>query len=216
MVGADEPQQQWVDVRFVLLTDSTVEPPDTLPHVQALVVGRGREIQKLYEEPPVIRHPVGSDTPELVTLTLTPRDVVLPNDVDARAIDVSPHSLSLAFRVTEERRVPVRSALRVVPDSGLHLVGSPRLEPERVRIRGPRRLVRAITAISTDQATLVIRDTVTVRTVALDTAGLGVQVTPTEVRVRVTAAYDLVFIPPIPGPTTSRGPRDTARALRHP
>ncbi len=190
VVGTEEPSNKWVDVRLALVLDSNVTLQDTLPHVQALVVGRERELLKLYAEQPVIRRVVTSNTPDAVTLELRPEDVILPANVTARVTDVRPNALPLAFTVTLHRRLPVRPSLQVSADSGLRLIEPPRVDPESVDVRGPRAAVRTLEAIPTERTILVVRDTIMTRLVPLDTAGLGVQVSPAEVRVHVSALRD--------------------------
>lgn len=185
VVSAEQPTEEWIDVRLALIADSSVTLRDSLPEVQALVVGRARDLLKLYSEPPVLRHAVGADTPDRAVIDLRPNDVDVPGNVDARVRDVRPRQLTLRVVVTEARRVPVRLAVDVVADSGQRLAGLPRVEPESVLVRGPRAVVRQLQAVSTVHDRLVIRDT-TAQVVALDTARLGVRVTPPQVRVSAT------------------------------
>lgn len=206
LVGAEEPTDEWVDVRLALVMDSTVTLRDSTPHVQALVVGRARELLKLYTELPVIRRVVPGDTPDQVALELHPEDVILPGNVSAKVVNISPRAVQLRFAVTEARRVPVRAEVQVAADSGLHLTGAPRLVPESVTVRGARGAVRAIDIVPTARAYILVRDTATTRAVSLDTAGLRVRVTPAEVRVHVSAARDTVIPPPPARDSTHRQP----------
>jgi hypothetical protein len=212
MVGAEEPTDEWVDVRLALVMDSTVALRDSAPHVQALVVGRARELLKLYTELPVIRRVIPDDTPDDITLELRPEDVILPGNVSAKVANISPRAVPLRFRVVESRKVPVRSHVQVATDSGLHLTGAPRFQPESVVVRGARATVRAIESVPTERTYIYVRDTIITRAVPLDTTGLGIRVTPAEVRVHIAAARDaaLPATPdstrraPIPSPATRR------------
>jgi hypothetical protein len=213
MVGAEEPTDEWVDVRIALVMDSTVALRDStdLPRVQALVVGRARELLQLYTERPVIRRMVTADTPDAFTLDLRPEDVILPANVTARVTDVRPRSIPLSFSVTASRRVPVRSAIRATADSGILITGNPRIDPESVMVRGSRSAVRGLSAVPTERVVLVVRDTIGSRMIRLDTTGLGVTVTPAEVRVRVPAMHDTTPPPPFTSPRS-----DTAAKPRKP
>lgn len=189
VVTAEEPTEERVEVRLNILTDSLVELQSPVPRVSALVVGRGRDLLKLYSAPPLIRRRVNSDTPNGVVWRLLPTDVEIPIGVDARVREVQPRSLALRFEVRASRMVPVRSAITIKADSGFHIVGVPIMEPESVRVTGRREEVAAIDSLLTVRTTLSVRDT-TQQQVSLDTAGLRVRVTPARVRVHIHARPD--------------------------
>lgn len=203
MVGTEEPTNEWVDVRLALALDSTVALRDSAPQIQALVVGRARELLKLYTGLPVIHRVIPGNIPDEVTLELRPEDVMLPGNVSAKVTNIAPRTVHLRFHITESRRVPVRARVQVAADSGLRVTGQPDVTPESVLVRGPREVVRTVAYVPTQPAHLDVRDTATTRTVQLDTTGLGVRVTPAEVRVRVSAARDTV-VPPAPPPPLAR------------
>ncbi|HEV2181399.1 MAG TPA: hypothetical protein VGR59_13825 [Gemmatimonadaceae bacterium] len=186
-VSAEEPTEEWVDVRIALVHDSSVTLVDSVPPVQALVVGRGRDLLKLYSTLPVLRRVIDADTATRVTLSLRPGDVDLPSNVDARVRDVRPSAMSVRVRITESRRVPVRSAVEISADSGLHLVGPPNVEPESVDVRGPRDAVRKLTAVYTERRQIEVHDTVSDLLVPVDTAGLHMRVSPPQIRLHILA-----------------------------
>jgi hypothetical protein len=189
IVGAEEPTEEWVDARLVLVMDSTVQLRDSVPRVQALVVGRGRELLKLYAARPVIRRVVSADTPDDVSVELRPGDVDLPSNLEARVRDVRPRLITLRLQVEARRRVPVRSALDLSAERGVRITGGPRFEPESVEVRGPRGDVRAVVSVPTLRAGVVVSDS-TPHVVALDTSRLRVRVVPSRVRVRVPMERD--------------------------
>ena len=188
-VSAEEPTEEWVDVRVALVHDSSVSLVDSLPPVQALVVGRGRDLLKLYTTLPVLRRVIDADTATRITLSLRPGDVDLPSNVDARVRDVRPAAMSLRVRITESRRVPIRSAIELAPDSGLRVVGPPNVEPDSVDVRGPREAVRKLGAVDTERRQIDVHDTITDVLVPVDTAGLRMRVSPPQVRIHVVAAH---------------------------
>jgi len=187
-VSAEEPTEEWVDVRIALVHDSSVTLVDSVPPVQALVVGRGRDLLKLYSTLPVLRRVIDADTATRITLSLRPGDVDLPSNVDARVRDVRPAAIGLRVRITESRRVPVRSAVEIAADSGLRLVGPPNVEPESVEVRGSREAVRKLNAVYTERRQIEVYDTVTDVLVPVDTAGLRMRVTPPQVKLHILAA----------------------------
>lgn len=187
VVSATEPSEQLVPVRFNPLLDSTLTLVEAPPQVQALVIGRTRELLKLYASPPTLRRLVDADVPDTVTIELRPTDVDLPAGVQAIVRDVQPRNITLRFATSASRTLPVRSALTVVADTGIRITGGLRLEPDSVRVTGDRRSVAQLNAVSTIAAQLRVRDSSAV-IVALDTAGLGVAVRPAQVRASVPIA----------------------------
>lgn len=187
VVSATEPSEQLVPVRFNPLLDSSLTLVESPPQVQALVIGRTRELLKLYAAPPTLRRLVDADVPDTVTIELRPTDVDLPAGVQAIVRDVQPRSITLRFATTTTRTLPVRSALNVIADTGIRITGGLRVEPDSVRVSGDRRAIARVNSISTVAGNLRVRDSTAV-VVALDTAGLGVAVRPAQVRVSVPIA----------------------------
>jgi len=183
VVSGERPTEMVVPVRVAIGVDTSVTLRGPTPEVRALVVGRGRDLMKLWDTPPTISQRLGSDVPDSLAIMLEVNNVELPPGVAGIVRDVQPRSLRLRFDVQTKRFVPVRSALRVRADSGFRLTGPVQVEPTRVQLIGERRTVRAIDTVVTASIDLVVRDT-TSMTVALDTAGLGVRVSPAFVRVR--------------------------------
>lgn len=182
VVGAREPTEDLTTVRFVPQLDSALVLRDPAPPIRALVVGRPSEILKLSNTPLVIRRPIPGDAPDTLEVALRPSDIEIPEGVEVIVREVQPRSLRLRFETTANRRVPVRSAL-VLP---AEFAGRARVafDPESVMVMGPRRLVRALRAVST------VRDSVGLdsipRLVDLDTARLGgVAVRPQQVKALV-------------------------------
>lgn len=190
VVSATEPSEQLVPVRFTPLLDSTLTLVEAPPQVQALVIGRTRELLKLYATPLTLRRLVDAGVPDTVTIELRPTDVDLPAGVQAIVRDVQPRSITLRFATTATRTLPVRSALNVVADTGIRFTGGLRLEPDSVRVSGDRRALARINAVSTVAGNLRVRDSSAV-VVALDTAGLGVSVRPAQVRASIPIARTL-------------------------
>jgi hypothetical protein len=109
-VREQETVEEIVPVRFAPRIDSTLVLVDP-PALRSLIVGRGREILKLYSNPPVVRRHFGPDTPESVRLELGPTDVDLPAGVVAIVRDVQPRTVTLVFR----RRTASRPARDTMP-----------------------------------------------------------------------------------------------------
>jgi hypothetical protein len=184
VVSGERPTEMVVPVRVEIGVDTAVTLRGSTPEVRALVVGRGRDLMKLWDTPPTISQRLGSDVPDSLAIMLEVNNVELPPGVAGIVRDVSPRSLRLRFDVQTKRFVPVRSALRIRADSGFRVTGPVQIDPTRVQLIGERRSVRAVDTVRTAAVDIIVRDTISV-TVALDTAGLGVRVNPAFVRVRV-------------------------------
>lgn len=178
LVSAREPIEQVVGVRFQPQLDSNLVLRDPFPMIRAVVLGAPGEIVKLADTPLAIRRPIASDAPDTLVMSLKTSDVQVPEGVEVIVRDIQPRSLTLRFETTTSRRVPVRSALVVRAVSGRIPV---HIDPDSVTVLGPRPSVLRITQVST------IVDTLTIDTlphlVDLDTAGLGVSVRPSQVKV---------------------------------
>ncbi|MDQ3697050.1 MAG: hypothetical protein M3373_03355 [Gemmatimonadota bacterium] len=195
IVSAGESTEKLVEVEFSpLITDSSVQVQSAPPRVSALVVGRGRDLLRLVGSPPIIRRAIGTDAPETMTFRLSPADVRVPSGVDVR--DIQPREVTLRVAVMRSRLVPIVRGFSVVAESGLVMLAPPRMQPESAQITGRRSLVATIDSIVTERRLLVARDTAPIL-LPLDTAGLGVQVTPARVSVRVRVGAPAALRAPV-------------------
>ena len=185
VVGAREPTEEVVGVRFTPKLDSALVLRDPEPMIRALVIGRASEILKLSTTPLVIRRPIESDAPDTLVLSLRTSDVEVPEGVEVIVRDVQPRSLTLRFESTASRQVPVRPAVIVRSPTPVGNIAV-RSEPATVTVLGPRRTVALMRFVST------VADSIGLDTlphlVDLDTAGLGVAVRPPQVKVVVQRA----------------------------
>jgi YbbR domain-containing protein len=179
LVAAREPMEQVVGVRFAPQLDSNLVLRDPPPVVRAVVLGSANEILKLANTPLAIRRPVTGDSPDTLVVSLRATDVAVPDGVEVIVRDVQPHSVTLRFESTTSRFVAVASALLVrgpltspVPIT---------ITPDSVQVSGPRRLIARLRHVSTVVDSIPF-DTLP-HLVDLDTAGLGVVVRPSQVRV---------------------------------
>jgi YbbR domain-containing protein len=190
-VAAEEPTTQLVPVQL------HVEPPPgralrgSIPPVQAVYVGSTRELIKLYSSPPTIRR-VLPDTLSGTeyTLVLAPEDLVVRRNVNVRAQDVQPRTVSVLLDDVARRLVPVVPRVRIVPDSGYAVVGGIAVAPASVAALGPESAIRELDTVHTVSLELTDVTTPVTRTVALDTAGHGrVRFTPSEVTISAEIAF---------------------------
>jgi hypothetical protein len=188
IVSIEEPTEERVNVTLQPVpTDSAIIVKGPLPAVHAWVIGRGRDLFRLVGQPPVIRMPITAEEPETLTVRLTPDMVDLPTDINARVREVQPTSVQLQLDVLAERFVPVASALSIEHDQGMMVDRPMRIEPESVLVAGPRTIVQQLDSVYTRRIVLRVTDTLA-QIVALDTARLGVVVTPARVSIRVWLA----------------------------
>ena len=179
LVAAREPMEQVVGVRFSPQLDSGLVLRDPPPVIRAVVLGSANEILKLANTPLAIRRPVTGDAPDTLVVALRTTDVEVPDGIEVIVRDVQPHSLTLRFESTTSRSVPVRSAVVVRAASAMPIRIT--LDPDSVTVLGPRRLVARLSHVSTMADSIGI-DTLP-HLVDLDTAGLGVVVRPTQVKI---------------------------------
>lgn len=191
IVTAREPNQL-IDVQFAPRLDSSLVLKDPPPPIHALVSGAPQELLKLYSRPLVISRPIAANSPDTVVVDLSTSDVELPPGVDAVVRDVQPRSVTLRFEPTSSRMVPVRSAIQVVVDSLTPAASvAVRLEPESVRVSGPRERVLALDHVTTTRVTIPGGDSLP-HLVDIDTTRLGVRVKPAQVKVHLVPVSSAV------------------------
>ena len=129
---------------------------------------------------------MSANSPDTVVVDLGVQDVEVPQGITVR--DVQPRSVTLRFEPTSTRIVPVRSAVQVVLDS-LTTASDIRvkLDPEKVEVSGPRRLVSALKFVTTTKATIPVGDSIP-HLVDIDTTRLGLRVRPAQVKALVVPA----------------------------
>lgn len=179
VVGAREPVEEVTSVRFAPQLDSAMALRDPHPVIRALVIGRPSEIMKLSNTPLTIRRRIATDAPDTLVVRLRTSDVEVPEGVEVIVRDVQPHELTLRFEHTSSKVVPVRSAIRTMglpPPPGVLV----RLDPSFVTVRGPRTTVSRLRFVATMPDSIAV-DTLP-HLVDLDTAGLGVDVRPAQVK----------------------------------
>jgi len=187
VVGARERTESFVPVSVTPVLDSSLVLLGDPPRLRALVSGSTADVVKLYATPPEIRRSIGGDVPDTLVLDLTPSDVRIPPELsaDVRVLDVQPRSVTLRFETKASDQVPVLNGgrIRVQFAGGAPAPARLRFEPDSVRVTGPRRIVRRLRGIYPVPLTLAAGDTLP-HVADLDTAGLGVTVTPPQVKVR--------------------------------
>ncbi|HEX6057771.1 MAG TPA: YbbR-like domain-containing protein [Gemmatimonadaceae bacterium] len=191
VASARQPSEQLVPVTLDLRLDSTLVLVSNPPQVRALVLGSARDVLNLYATPPTIRRTVEADTPDTLVMVLTPEDVQLPLGTEGqlRVRDVQPRSITLRFRSTMQRLLPVRSQLRFSGDSGWVVSGTPTIQPDSVLVSGPRVRVQRLENVQTVARDVVVRPGVSLD-IPLDTSELGVSIQPRTVRVTVPVEPD--------------------------
>jgi len=187
VVSARRPMESIVRVRVSTELDSSLVLLDSATNVRVLVAGPAADLVKLASDPPTVRRTVGGDAPDTLVLDLTTADVHLSPDLAdrVRVLDIQPRSITLRFESRVSRRVPIVNDGRVVvrADSSAPARGDVVFEPQVVRITGPRRIVRTLREIHPHALTIAMNDTMP-HVADLDTAGIGVQVQPAQVKVQ--------------------------------
>ena len=186
VVSARLPTRSLVLVDVLPELDSSLILLDQPPRLRALVAGRGADLLKLHAAPPVVRRVVSGDAPDKLMLDITPSDVLVTAELtnDVRVLDVQPRMVMLRFEPRATRRIPVMNDGRILvrDESAIHAATGVRFEPAAVRVSGPRRIVRRLGSVHPFSLTIARGDTVP-HVADLDTAGLGVRVQPSQVKV---------------------------------
>lgn len=198
-VTAEQPASRWISipVEIALREMDYVLVDGPLPaNVEVRFVGPGRELLELALNRPALLLPVRDVDPRGQIYLLEPGMVQRPPGINAVAQDVRPSTVRLVFAPVASREVPVR--VRTVVPEGEPLVwrDSARVEPGTVRLTGPSARLREIHAVATEPLRLAAPDSSFRRTVAIDTAGLGVQAYPD--RVEVMGAIDRLVMRSFP------------------
>ena len=213
VVSLRQPTEGYVRVRVTPVLDSSLVLIGAAPEVQALVSGRAADLVKLFSTPLVLRRTVSGDVPDTLMLDLTPADVHVPAELSevVHVLDVQPRAVMLRFESSVTRRVPVRNDGRVVvhadsvPPAGVTMAEDLVFDPDWVRVTGPRRVVRRLRGVHPSSLTIAWGDTLP-HVADLDTAGIGVRVEPTQVKVRNRAPVDRVAPPESASPSVPATP----------
>lgn len=194
-VSAEQPTEVGgVPVELSLDLDSSLALASPLPEIRAVVAGQARDVARLAANPLEIRRSVPGDVGDSVRFEFTRDDVLPPPGFDGpiQVRSVAPSVVTLRLTTRVMRRVPVRARVRVTLDTLLRATGPAVLTPDSVTIIGTQERVRAVNAVFTEPVDVRIRDTIG-DFVALDTIGLGLDVQPARVRVRVPVTRDTLF-----------------------
>lgn len=187
VVSADQITSNWIPVPLeVRVTDPAYRLREgTAPsEVQVRFTGPGRDFLDLAirRSPLQLNIEEVGDTQEV--FNLQPGMVRVPNQLSVNPQDVRPNRISLRFVRLEDRFVPVR--VQVLNELGTDwmLVDSLRVEPARVRVRGPLAQLENLAYVTTRPLTLSPGDSAFSRVVALDTTRLpGIEISSRSVRV---------------------------------
>ncbi len=195
-VAAQEPTTQLVPVRLDITPPEGRSIVGEPPQVQALFAGTARELIKLYRNQPVIQLAL----PDTITgaaylLDLSVADIGAIEGAAVTAQQIEPRSVTISLDEVARRLVPVRHRVAVEPDSGYQVFGDVTVSPSSLTVQGPQTLVATVEALYTVPLTLTAVTSSQRRRVAIDTAGLPVQLSETHVTVAVAveALADRVF-----------------------
>lgn len=171
-------------------------PPEPAT-VQVTFSGPVRELFRVAADRPNVLVPIDdvSDTTEVVLLHTN--WVNLGNRVTAtRVEDIRPTAIRLRFDRVSTKTIPVAARIIGTPVPGFEINGAIILDPRTIWASGASRRLESIDSIRLPPIDITQRTTTDTFELAIDTTGLGVIVTPREVRV-------IVLIGPIVQDTTS-------------
>jgi hypothetical protein len=176
VVKADQPSAEWraarVDV-VVLDPEWRVVEGSVPRSVDVLFIGPGRDFWELAIIPPRFRVEVRSVTDTVQVIPLDPRMTRLPGGLALVAQDVRPSTLRLSFQRLASVDVPVEVRIAAAFREGIELVDTLRVDPGTIRVFGPQQRVAALDRVRTRPVDLSREEATFVRSVPIDTTGLG-------------------------------------------
>jgi YbbR domain-containing protein len=180
------------------------------PSVRVVFSGPVRELIRVATERPDVLVPIDdvTDSTEIVLLR-TNWVQLYPGMNNTRVEDIRPTQIRLSFDRVTSRMIPLSVQLTGSPVQGFVVAGQPQIEPGLINASGAAARIAELKALrlpSIDVSTLSATDTVVL---AVDTTGLGIIVSPRQVRV-------IVPIGPAPDsvPASLDQPGDSARPGR--
>jgi YbbR domain-containing protein len=180
------------------------------PAVSVAFSGPVRELIRVATERPDVLVPIDDVTDSVEIVLLRTNWVQLyPGMNNTRVEDIRPTQIRLTFDRVTSRMIPLSVQLTGSPVQGFAVAGQPQIEPGLVNVSGAAARIaelRSLRLPSIDVSTLSTTDTVIL---AVDTTGLGIVVSPRQVRV-------IVPIGPAPDsvPASLDEPGDSARPGR--
>lgn len=194
VVSAEETTSNWIPLPLeVQMADPEYRLVEgsVPPEVEVRFVGAGRELwDLLIRRPPVVLRVTSVEETEQ-SFRLDPDMAQVPRRLAVDPQDVRPSAVRLQFIPLDSRTVPVRVRIGEGLGVGWTLVDTLQVQPQRVRISGPRAEVERIASIPTRAITLSPDDTAFTAIVPLDTTQFrGLRLSAT--RVRVTGRIDRV------------------------
>jgi YbbR domain-containing protein len=183
------------------------------------VTGPVREILRLAVERPRVLVPVEDLRDSVLVAVIRSGWVQLAPGLDrTRVDDIQPAAVRLVFDPVRTRDVPVALPLRGALPAGLRLSGPLVLDPSWIRVSGPWRRLSRLDSVRLPALDLRRLTDTTAIGMDIDTAGMGLLLLPTSVRVRVPVARGDSVQGPADSAAANRpagaAPRDTAVAPR--
>lgn len=194
VVSAEEVTSNWIPLPLeVQMADPDYRLVDgsVPPEVEVRFVGAGRELwDLLIRRPPLVLRVTDVEEAEQ-SFRLEPDMAQVPRRLAVDPQDVRPSAVRLQFIPLDSRTVPVRVRIGEGLGIGWTLQDSLQVQPQRVRISGPRADVERINSVPTRPVALTPNDSVFSEIVALDTTRFG-DLRLSATRVRVTGKIDRV------------------------
>lgn len=124
--------------------------------IQAKIRGKGKELLKLVlMEKKNLQIDVGDFKAGESNYDLKPDEIPIPEGLDLKVEEIlSPKSIKIDLDLLMEKKVPVSSQITILPKEGYLQMGEVSLDPPEVIISGPRKFVRRIKSIQTEEKTL--------------------------------------------------------------
>lgn len=126
----------------------TTPPPEKI-HVK--IEGTGKQLLTFLFKNPDLTYNAANFERGIYRIDLTPSDLVFNTSIRARVVMVDePQGLTLKFESISGKVVPIDPLITVTPALGYTKLGELKVVPDSVDVTGPRRIIRALNSIPTE------------------------------------------------------------------
>jgi YbbR domain-containing protein len=146
-----------------------------LPPIAVVVSGRGSELLKLR----TLQHVITKAVPDTMTATqwtlqLATSDVPVPKGADVVVTDITPREITVRLDSVSKKTVRVVPVVSIQAESGYTLRGGLSVTPSEATVIGPGQSLAVVESLTTVPTEISNVDGPFTRTVAIDTAMLGI------------------------------------------
>lgn len=130
----------------------TTPPPE---QIKVRLSGTGKQIIAFLVKKPTLLYSASEFERGIYKIELKPEDLSFNDEITAHIVAIhEPQNFTFKFEKLEERTVKIKADVKIKPAPGYTLIGDLMIEPDSIKISGPRRFVRYLKSISTEKLEL--------------------------------------------------------------